>query len=109
MTWIAHAAKGNSGSVLSSAPPAMPSSVRRKRSSQWVSGRNGVTRAKWKVEDGYVEIVPRTGRLYQQSLGLPTACEWMVPASATRKDGHGKRGVELMTRYEIQVLESNEI
>lgn len=81
--------------------------------SQWVNrDRAGVTQeAKWKVENGYIEIVPRMGRLVtKQSFGdCQLHVEWMIPTSATGKgQGLGNSGVELMSRYEIQVLESNE-
>jgi hypothetical protein len=81
--------------------------------SQWVSqGRTGPSQeAKWKVEQGYLEIIPRTGKLVtKQSFGdCQLHVEWMVPESDTGKgQGLGNSGVELMTRYEIQVLESNE-
>ncbi len=80
--------------------------------SQWQTrGRNGVSAPKWKVENGYIEIVPRTGRLQtKQSFGdCQLHVEWMVPTTDTGQgQGIGNSGVELMGRYEIQVLESNE-
>jgi hypothetical protein len=81
--------------------------------SQWVSQprTGGPQEPKWKVENGYIEIVPRTGRLLtKQSFGdCQLHVEWMVPESATGKgQGMGNSGIELMSRYEIQVLESNE-
>lgn len=81
--------------------------------SQWVSqGPGGVTQEpKWKVAPGYMEIVPGTGRLVtKQSFGdCQLHVEWMIPESATgHGQGRGNSGIELMTRYEIQVLESNE-
>lgn len=80
--------------------------------SQWVSqGRGGTSDPKWKVENGYIEIVPRTGRLVtKQSFGdCQLHVEWMIPEAAKGQgQGIGNSGVELMTRYEIQVLESNE-
>jgi hypothetical protein len=102
------------GPLVSSAPPADAIVLfDGKDLSQWVNrDRSGVAQEpKWKVEDGYLEIVPRTGRLVtKQSFGdCQLHVEWMVPASATGKgQGMGNSGVELMTRYEIQVLESNE-
>ena len=66
---------------------------------------------KWKVEDGYMEIVPRTGRLVtKEKFGdCQLHVEWMVPNGTTGKgQGRGNSGVELMTRYEIQVLESHD-
>ncbi len=81
--------------------------------SQWMSQghRGAVQEPKWKVEQGYMEIVPGTGRLVtKQSFGdCQLHVEWMIPESATgRGQGRGNSGVELMTRYEIQVLESNQ-
>jgi hypothetical protein len=81
--------------------------------SQWVAqGRSGPAQEpKWKVENGYLEIVPRTGRLVtKQSFGdCQLHIEWLIPESATGQgQGLGNSGVELMSRYEIQVLESNE-
>jgi hypothetical protein len=64
---------------------------------------------KWKVTNGYMEIVPRTGRLVtKQKFGdCQLHIEWMIPKQATGiGQGIGNSGVELMGRYEIQVLES---
>jgi hypothetical protein len=66
---------------------------------------------KWKVENGYIEIVPRTGRLVtKERFGdCQLHVEWQIPkTSVGNGQGIGNSGVELMTRYEIQVLESNE-
>ena len=66
---------------------------------------------KWKVENGYIEIVPRTGRLVtKEKFGdCQLHIEWMVPKSSTGNgQGIGNSGVEFMTRYEVQVLESAE-
>ena len=81
--------------------------------SHWVQGgRGGQTQEpKWKVENGYIEIVPRTGRLItKEKFGdCQLHVEWMIPKEATGSgQARGNSGVELMTRYEIQVLESNE-
>lgn len=81
--------------------------------SQWVQqGRGGVQQEpKWKVENGYMEIVPRTGRLVtKQKFGdCQLHVEWMVPnGTKGQGQGRGNSGVELMTRYEIQVLESHD-
>lgn len=81
--------------------------------SQWMqTARGGQTREpQWKVENGYIEIVPRTGRLLtKEKFGdCQLHVEWMVPmATKGNGQGIGNSGVELMTRYEIQVLESNE-
>jgi 3-keto-disaccharide hydrolase len=66
---------------------------------------------KWKVENGYMEVVPRTGRLVtKEKFGdCQLHVEWMVPKEAEGAgQGRGNSGIELMTRYEIQVLESYE-
>ena len=81
--------------------------------SRWTGqGRGGVSQeSKWKVENGYIEIVPRTGRLVtKESFGdCQLHIEWQVPKTATGNgQGIGNSGVELMSRYEVQVLESNE-
>src|SRR5215475_13029191 len=80
--------------------------------SHWVqTGRGGVTQEpKWKVENGYMEIVPRTGRLVtKEKFGdCQLHVEWMIPKGVTGQgQGRGNSGVELMTRYEVQVLESH--
>jgi hypothetical protein len=107
--------KVSPGAALSSWPPPSDAIVLfdGRDLSQWVSqGRTGPSQeAKWKVEQGYLEIIPRTGKLVtKQSFGdCQLHVEWMVPESDTGKgQGLGNSGVELMTRYEIQVLESNE-
>lgn len=73
--------------------------------------RGGAKQApKWKVENGYIEILPRTGRLVtKESFGdCQLHVEWMIPESATGNgQSIGNSGIELMSRYEIQVLESN--
>ncbi|NWF85020.1 MAG: DUF1080 domain-containing protein [Bryobacteraceae bacterium] len=79
--------------------------------SQWEQFARGgvVSGPKWKVENGYIEIVPKTGRLRtKQSFGdCQLHIEWQVPLEA-KGDGQsiGNSGVEFMGRYEIQVLES---
>ncbi len=82
--------------------------------SQWVQrtrGGGATQEPKWKVKHGYIEIVPRTGRLVTKaSFGdCQLHVEWLIPKESTGTgQGIGNSGVEMMTRYEIQVLESNE-
>ena len=74
-------------------------------------GRDGkMQEPKWKVENGYIEIVPRSGRLVTKDKfgDCQLHVEWMVPTAATGQgQGRGNSGVELMMRYEVQVLESH--
>ena len=82
--------------------------------SQWVtSGKNGgaTQEPHWKVENGYMEIVPHSGRLAtKEKFGnCQLHVEWMIPKEVQGAgQGRGNSGVELMMRYEIQVLESSE-
>lgn len=65
--------------------------------------------SKWKLENGYAEVVPKTGGLV--SLDSFGSCklhlEWWTPATAPLKTGQnrGNSGVFLMGRYELQVLD----
>ena len=81
--------------------------------SKWVSvPRGGEPREPtWKVVNGEIEIVPRTGRLVtKEKFGdCQLHVEWLIPREAPGAgQGRGNSGVELMMRYEIQVLESFE-
>jgi len=81
--------------------------------SQWVAMlRGGKTQEpQWKVENGYMEIVPRTGRLVtKEKFGdCQLHVEWMIPKDVQGAgQSRGNSGVELMMRYEVQVLESSE-
>lgn len=80
--------------------------------SHWVSTmRGGKEQApKWKVENGYMEIAPRSGRLAtKEKFGdCQLHVEWMIPkGTGGSGQGAGNSGVELMGRYELQVLESS--
>lgn len=79
--------------------------------SHWVSMRGGSAQEpKWKVENGYMEIVPRNGRLAtKEKFGdCQLHVEWMIPkGTGGAGQSAGNSGIELMGRYEIQVLESN--
>lgn len=81
--------------------------------SEWSGiGRDrALTEPKWKVEAGYVELVPGSGSLItKQSFGdCQLHLEWMTPLGAPpqrRGQMRGNSGVILMRRYEIQVLSS---
>ncbi len=67
--------------------------------------------ARWKVENGYMEVVPGTGNI-QTKLGFGSCqlhIEWMAPypPKGSGQD-RGNSGVFLMGLYEVQVLDSYE-
>jgi hypothetical protein len=67
--------------------------------------------AQWRVENGYFEVVPKTGALQtKQEFGdCQLHIEWMAPTVVRGEgQGRGNSGVFLMNRYEIQVLDSYE-
>jgi hypothetical protein len=77
--------------------------------SAWRSSKGGAT-APWKVENGYFEVVPKTGGIEtKQGFGdVQLHIEWMTPSPA-RGEGQdrGNSGVFFGGgRYEIQVLDS---
>ena len=67
--------------------------------------------AKWKVESGYLETVPKTGYIYtREAFGdcqLHVELAEPVPPQG-ESQGRGNSGVFLMGLYEIQVLDSYE-
>ena len=65
--------------------------------------------AKWKVENGYFEVVPKTGQLYtKDSFGdCQLHVEFSEPNPAKGEDqDRGNSGVFLHGLYEVQVLDS---
>ncbi len=75
--------------------------------SKWESVNGGP--AKWKVENGYFEVVAKTGGLRtKQGFGdSQIHVEWMAPDPASGQDqNRGNSGVFPMGFYEIQVLDS---
>jgi len=75
--------------------------------SQWQ--HNDGSPAKWKVENGYMEVVPKTGYIYtRQPFGdcqLHVEFREPVPPKGESQE-RGNSGVFLMGLYEIQVLDS---
>lgn len=66
--------------------------------------------ARWKVENGYVEMTP-TGNIYtREEFGdCQLHVEWRSPAEPQSNSQHrGNSGIFLMDRYEIQVLDCYE-
>ena len=100
--------------LLNEAPPADAEVLfDGKDLSKWATVARGgkAGDAKWKVENGYFEVVPRSGRLVTKDKfgDMQLHLEWMIPKGVEGAgQGRGNSGVELMMRYEIQVLESFE-
>ncbi|HYO82182.1 MAG TPA: DUF1080 domain-containing protein [Bryobacteraceae bacterium] len=81
--------------------------------SKWVTVKQGNKEVapEWKVQDGVLEIVPLTGRLRtKEKFGdIQLHVEWQIPkGSQDAGQGRGNSGIEIMGRYEIQVLESHD-
>lgn len=75
--------------------------------SAW-AGRDGGP-IQWKVQDGAVEVVPRTGSIEtKEHFGdCHLHIEWAAPAEVKgESQGRGNSGVFLLGKYEIQVLDS---
>ncbi len=74
--------------------------------SQW-TGSKGEP-ARWKVENGYMEVVKKTGTI-RTARGFGDCqlhIEWSAPLPATGEgQGRGNSGVFLMEKYEVQVLD----
>ena len=67
--------------------------------------------APWKVENGYVEVAPKTGDLFTRDEFGPDVqlhIEFATPPPVGDSQGRGNSGVFLYGRYEIQVLDSYE-
>jgi hypothetical protein len=78
--------------------------------SAWKSKKDGGP-AKWKVENGYMEVVKGTG--YVETVQAFGDCqlhvEWMAPSPAVGQDqDRGNSGVFLMGMYELQIVDSYE-
>ncbi|MEK7407816.1 MAG: DUF1080 domain-containing protein [Acidobacteriota bacterium] len=84
--------------------------------SAWTARGKGPERGKpvtpgWKVENGYMEIVGKTGDLVsKEKFGdAQYHIEWSVPPQAGNSgQWRGNSGVLIMSRYEIQVLDSHD-
>jgi hypothetical protein len=74
--------------------------------SGWAAEKGGP--AGWRVENGYMEVVPKTGDIVsRQHFGdCQLHLEWAAPAEVKgNSQGRGNSGVFLMGLYEIQVLD----
>ena len=76
--------------------------------SAWQNAKDG-SPAKWKVENGFVEVVPKTGDIRtKQTFGsCQLHIEWAAPEQVKgSSQGRGNSGIFLMDKYEVQVLDS---
>jgi hypothetical protein len=67
--------------------------------------------AGWKVEEGAMVIQPRTGSIRSKDEfgDCQIHLEWAAPTPPSGRDqGRGNSGIEIMGRYEIQILDSYE-
>ena len=74
--------------------------------SGWVGKGGG--EAQWKLEHGYMEVVPKTGSIQtREHFGdCQLHLEWAAPAEVKgESQGRGNSGVFLMGLYEVQVLD----
>lgn len=74
--------------------------------SEWV-GRDGL--APWRVEEGYMEVVPGSGNiLTKRTFGdIQLYVEWASPPEISGEgQNRGNSGIFIQDRYEIQILDS---
>ncbi len=83
--------------------------------SAWTAHHSDITKAggtggpEWKVEEGYMEVVPGTGDIVtKEKFGnCQLHVEWASPAVVKgNSQGRGNSGVILQSRYELQVLDT---
>lgn len=73
--------------------------------------RSGNGPAQWIVEDGILQVKPRTGdiRTVENFGDVQLHLEWMIPADReTNGQGGGNSGIFFMDKYEIQILNAFE-
>ena len=78
--------------------------------SKWQSG-NGGGEVKWKIQDDYMEVVPKTGiiRTKDEFNDFQLHLEFATPEKVNPNEkgqGRGNNGVNIFGQYEIQVLDS---
>ena len=77
--------------------------------SKWAHGDGSP--AKWKIENGYMEVVPKSGilRTKEKFGDFQMHLEFATPVKVVGTgQGRGNNGVNIFGRYEIQVLDSYE-
>ncbi len=76
----------------------------------WENTKDGGP-AGWKVEHGYMEVVPKSGGIRTKAAfgDCQLHVEWAAPEEVVgESQGRGNSGVFLMGKYEIQVLDCHE-
>jgi Domain of Unknown Function (DUF1080) len=77
--------------------------------SEWRSADSANVPARWRVQDGYMEVAAGAGAIATaHAFGdVQVHVEWMAPRpTAGEGQNRGNSGVFLMGRYEVQVLDS---
>jgi hypothetical protein len=77
--------------------------------SKWRNEKGGD--AGWKVENGYTEVVPKSGDIFTRDEFGPDVqlhVEFATPPPVGSSQGRGNSGIFFYGRYEIQVLDSYE-
>ena len=79
--------------------------------SEWIAEKKGSTGFPWKIENGSMKVVKKTGGIRTKKTfgNCQLHVEWMTPVGIDPKITDQKRsnsGVFLMDRYEVQVLDS---
>ena len=82
--------------------------------SQWMAFAKGedpskIVQPAWKIENGYMEVTPGSGSIFsKEKFGdCQIHVEWATPAEPKgSSQSRGNSGVLIMTRYEVQVLDS---
>ena len=77
--------------------------------SAWIGTKKGTEDFPWKVENGYMEVVPKSGSIAtREGFGsCQIHIEWATPEAVKGKgQGRGNSGVYIMGHYEVQILDS---
>lgn len=76
---------------------------------QWVSRKDGKSKAPWQVADGAFTVVRGTGDIQtrQEFTDFQLHVEWRTPAEVVgESQGRGNSGIFMQGLYELQVLDS---